>query len=66
MPSNTTTPFTVHSPDMADGRVARAQFASAMGGLGDNLPPTATPALLAFMAGAHTVGKTSFTATGSR
>ena len=160
-------PFTGHSPDMADGRVARAQFASAMGGPGDNLspqiewqgapasaqsfivtlfdpdaptgsgwwhwavanlpastralprgagvagtgalppgaveintdmgvpgyvgplpspgethryvvtvtaldvprldlPPTATPALLAFMAGAHTVGKASFTAMGSR
>lgn len=162
-----TPPFTVHSPDMADGRVARAQFASAMGGPGDNLspqiewqgapataqsfivtmydpdaptgsgwwhwavanipasaralprgagvagssalpsgaveintdmgvpgyvgplpppgethryvltvtaldvprldlPPTATPALLAFMAGAHTVGKASFTAMGAR
>ncbi|MDZ7866458.1 hypothetical protein [Acidovorax sp.] len=66
MPFNTTTPFTVHRPDMADGRVARAQLASARGGPRDNLPPTATPALLAFMAGAHTVGKTSFTATGSR
>jgi Raf kinase inhibitor-like YbhB/YbcL family protein len=34
-----TPPFTAHSPDMADGRVARAQFASAMGGPGDNLSP---------------------------
>ncbi|EJE54912.1 Raf kinase inhibitor-like protein, YbhB/YbcL family [Acidovorax sp. CF316] len=166
-PGGATPPFTVHSPDMADGRVARAQFASAMGGPGDNLspqiewqgapanaqsfivtmydpdaptgsgwwhwavanipatasalprgaglagtsalppgaveintdmgvpgyggplpppgethryvvtvtaldvprldlPPTATPALLAFMAGAHTVGKASFTAMGAR
>lgn len=166
-PGGATQPFTVHSPDMADGRVARAQFASAMGGPGDNLspqiewqgapasaqsfvvtmydpdaptgsgwwhwavanlpastralprgagvagngalppgaveintdmgvpgyvgplpppgethryvitvtaldvprldlPPTATPALLAFMAGAHTVGKASFTAMGAR
>lgn len=169
MPFSTPPSFTVHSPDMADGRVARAQFAaSAMGGPGDNLspqiewqgapasaqsfivtmydpdaptgsgwwhwavanipasahalprgagvagtgtplptgaveintdmgvpgyvgplpppgethryvltvtaldvprldlPPTATPALLAFMAGAHTVGKASFTAMGAR
>ncbi|MFN9476056.1 YbhB/YbcL family Raf kinase inhibitor-like protein [Acidovorax sp.] len=39
MPFSTQPSFTVHSPDMADGRVARAQFASAMGGPGDNLSP---------------------------
>ena len=166
-PGGATQAFTAHSPDMADGRVARPQFASAMGGPGDNLspqiewqgapasaqsfivtmydpdaptgsgwwhwavanipasaralprgagvagtsalppgaveintdmgvpgyvgplpppgethryvvtvtaldvprlelPPTATPALLSFMAGAHTVGKASFTAMGAR
>lgn len=31
--------FTVGSPDMADGKVARAQFANTMGGNGDNLSP---------------------------
>lgn len=31
--------FTVGSPDMADGKVARAQFANVMGGDGDNTSP---------------------------
>ncbi|RQP26885.1 YbhB/YbcL family Raf kinase inhibitor-like protein [Piscinibacter terrae] len=31
--------FAVSSPDMADGKVARAQFANIMGGPGDNISP---------------------------
>lgn len=31
--------FTVSSPDMADGKVARSQFANVMGGGGDNISP---------------------------
>ena len=39
MASSTLPTFSVSSPDMADGRVARAQFANIMGGDGDNLSP---------------------------
>lgn len=38
-PTSSTAGFRVTSPDMADGRVARAQFADIMGGDGDNLSP---------------------------
>ena len=39
MPATNPSTFTVSSPDMPDGRVARAQFANVMGGPGDNLSP---------------------------